>query len=522
MIETYRIVRSAGSGSALYLPPAACAALGIRQLARTVLAHGARRLQADVLPMAADGDTLAVTAGCAEALGLADGIPYRLRLRQGELCIGPVIGILAARRTEEIDVAPGSLACHFLHRYAAVGGLVYLFGAEDVDLDTETVAGYCWTPDTGSPNTAAGPEWERARRLAVRVQAAARAEVPPVPPHARTARFQGIAAAFLAEAELPAGGDRSGAAALGGGRLTPGRFPFPAALWRRAGFLTQAALDALVSRMGARLFNSHFFDKLEGHRLLAGDPEVGPHLPQTEPLQHFGQLFGLLQRDGRALLKRAEGNSGYGLMRVETGVEAGADTFRLRFRESAAVEVYATRADLEHRLLPLLEGCTYLLQQCVDLPEYRGRLSDYRLFMQKDAAGRWQARGVVGRFGQRDAIVTNFINSGFALPADDALRVAFGLGYPEAHALKADLLRFATAVCTALDRTGGCYGDLGLGVGLDREHRPWLFEVNKLPFHEMPLYMGDEQMYLEVKSGPLLYAAHLAGFGHERADGRAL
>lgn len=511
MIQTFRFVQTAAAPATLYLTQTALAALGMPHLSRTVVGHGCRRLHAAVVPLAEEGAELPVAPATAEALGLVEGIPYQLRWVDGEVRIGPVIGILAARRTRDIDPGPGSLARCFLLRYPLVGGLVYLCGAEDIDPATGTVAGYGWVPgESDEPDVPPAAEWERADALATRVRSRAASEEPPGPPHPRTARFQAMARAFLDQAVLPdAGPGWPGPHRLGEGRLVEGRFPLPSALWRRAGFLSLSTHEHLLDRMGNRIFNSSFFDKEEGYRMLCQHPRVGKYLPKTEPFARPDQMLPLLNGPGKAILKQTEGNSGYGLMRVERSEEG----YVLRFRERNGAELFHTWADVAERLAPVAGSGKYLLQQAVELPAYQGRLNDYRVMMQKDDRGRWQATGIVGRFGQQGSIVTNFVNAGYALPPEESFQRAFGVGRREAYQMKTDLVRFATMVCEALDDSGGNYGDLGLDVGIDTERRPWLFEVNKLPFHELLLYAGDPQTYLAVKSGPLLYAAHLAGFG---------
>lgn len=159
------------------------------------------------------------------------------------------------------------------------------------------------------------------------------------------------------------------------------------------------------------------------------------------------------------------------------------------------------------------EGQGLRLQPCADLPVYRERLLDFRIMMQKDDREEWTAQGIMGCFSQTGSAVTDFTGGGYALPPDEALRRALAIDWSEAYRLKSDLIEFAAGVCEALDRTGGCFGDLGLTVGIGRNRQFWLFEVSQLPCHELPLYMGDRQTYLAVKSGPLLYGAYLSGFG---------
>lgn len=511
MIDTFYFVRDPDEKQAIGLSPTALATLARPLSGQMLVSHGCRRIQTTIVPIPEEGRTLPVDPSVFESLGLVEGVPYRLRWDAGELRIGPVIGILIANQSDEIDISPGSFAQIYLLRYAAVGGLVYVFGANDIDFATETVTGYCWMP--GEPEAGAdelGRQWAHARAWAAKVRTAAKEDVAPAPVSARVAHYRRVAERFLAEVQRPEPLQAwSGSGRLGSGRFVQGRFPLPSALWRRTSTLSQKALDLLVARMGARFFNSYFFDKQEGHRMLSADRSIRRHLPVTEPLASFAHLLARVKRDGKAILKQVDGHSGFGLMRVE----ADADGYLLRFREQRDPERFLTPADLEQRLEDVFTGGKYMLQQCIDVPECQGRPHDYRVMMQKDDDGQWVVRGIIGRFGRRGSIVSNFIDGGFSLRSDEALKYAFGVDRHTAHRMEAEMIRFAIDVCRALERAGGCYGDLGLDLAFDRQRRLWLYEVNKIPSYGIPRYAGEEQMHLDIASGPLLFAARLAGFG---------
>lgn len=511
MIETFTFVRTEVPGGAIYLTRPAREALGRGCPGMTVLTHGARRLEATVVPIPDEGRELPISPAVADALMLMESIPYRLRWADGALLIGPVIGINVADHTQKPEwLEPGELRYGFLLRYPDVGGLVYLFGTDDMDLTSRTIEGYCWLPGEPDGSPAEPDVWVRCRTYGTRVQRTAAEEENPLPPHPRTARFKSRADQFLAETPPPEQrGGWSGVAGLGCGRFVPGRFPFPAAMWRRSITLGPSIRTRLMEQMGVRLFNSHFFNKDEAWRLLSVDPAVRPHLPATEPLRSAEQLVDWLDRHGRALLKPADSTSGFGLL----GLRREDDGYSLRNRQSGHVETIASVDALAERLAREIGDGGYLLQQWVELPVYRDRPNDYRVIMQKDDRGRWRVAGMLGRFGQPGAILTNFIQHGYALPGHEALLRVFGVSHREAHALETCISEVAMAVCEALDRSGGLYGDLGMDIAIDRDRRVWLFEVNKRYDMELPLHAGLEQMYLDVKSGPLLYAARLAGFG---------
>lgn len=510
MIETFTFVRTKGSPGTLWVTRPAQRALGRGVPGITVAAHGTRRLDMVLKPLEEESRVLPVSAALADYLGLVEGVPYRLKWAGASLLIGPVIGIHAAETLKPEHLRPGSLLYPYLLQYPNVGGLVCLFGTDGIDLKSETVEGVCWMPGEPDETLAERGAWQPGREISARAQAEAAAEANPLPPNPRMARFRGMADRFLADTPVPEPrGNWHGTPSLGGGRLVPGRFPFPAALWRRSVTMNREMRARLLGRLDGRLFNSHFFNKEEGDQLLAAHPAVREHLPATEPLSaDLERLLQWLARHGRVLIKPTDSTSGFGILGVEA-VEAG---FLMQNRHADSAELLADAEALRQRLEPVIAGGSYLLQQWIDLPVYNGRRNDYRVIIQKDGTGTWGVAGILGRFGAPGAMLTNFMKHGYALPPDEAMCLAFGLTWREAHRLRERVSRFAVRVGEALDESGGCYGDLGLDIGIDREQQIWLFEANKRYNMELHLYAGLEQTYLRVKSGPLRYAAYLAGF----------
>jgi hypothetical protein len=163
------------------------------------------------------------------------------------------------------------------------------------------------------------------------------------------------------------------------GGFVTGRFPWPGAVWRRTGYLGDRELELLLNRVGSGVFNARFFDKREGFRLLSLDPAVRPHLPATEPYDGPAQVLARIDSDGGVILKRQDGNSGYGLMLLRATADG---TFSLQFRERDETESFPSRDALAGRLKALLRGEPYLVQQWIDLPDYRGRRLDFRIMLQ--------------------------------------------------------------------------------------------------------------------------------------------
>jgi hypothetical protein len=237
-------------------------------------------------------------------------------------------------------------------------------------------------------------------------------------------------------------------------------------------------------------------------------PGLRPHLPETRQLEGHSQLLTILRRQRSVVLKLKRGYGGHGLVRVDEtgdGFEVCDDDSEQKWRcRDLSANPAVARC--------LRNPARYLVQARVDLPTYKGRQNEYRAVMQKDGAGVWTCRGWFGRFGQPGLPTSGVGTDGYRLPGEESIVRVFGCGRPEAQALGRRILRLATMVCDALDRTGECYGDLALDISVDRSRRLWLLEANKLHNPLSPARQGNMSVYLAVRSGPLLYASYLAGF----------
>ena len=158
----------------------------------------------------------------------------------------------------------------------------------------------------------------------------------------------------------------------------------------------------------------------------------------------------------------------------------------------------------------------YLIQQAVDLLEYKGQLIDFRCVVQKNQSNAWVCQAIIGRSGVKDSIVSNISSGGAASTAANILRKVIPASEANIEDLMAKIAAFAITVSNKLDEYGINCGTLGLDIGIDRKERLWLIEINNRdPDPGIALDIHDTQLYYTLKTGPLFYAKFLAGFKEE-------
>lgn len=293
-------------------------------------------------------------------------------------------------------------------------------------------------------------------------------------------------------------------------RFESGRFPFPAAVYRRVG-LSDEWKGRFCSLLGGRFFNARFFNKWELYCWTSADPALAAYLPDTRLYRAEPDFFEMLERFGTLYLKPVAGLGGRGIWKARAKGEGAVFTSRAggRNRVERVKNRAQTSAFLHRHLIP---GRS-LVQQALPLLRIRGGAADFRCVVQKDQTGRWRCRAIVGRRGRRGSVVSNISSGGRAFLLAGLSPGELPLPKGTAAGLEASLRAFALEVCAALDRYGlGC-GTLGLDIGVDTGGRLWLIEVNnRSPDPSIALDAGDRDLFDALRAGPLFYAKALAGF----------
>lgn len=281
------------------------------------------------------------------------------------------------------------------------------------------------------------------------------------------------------------------------------RAPIPKVVHKRVLYRESAPLRALarLHRRGVIFVNPHLIqNKARMSELLARDPRVRPHLPETHPYRP-ALLESFLKAGRGAILKPRIGSVGKGLIRV---VPLSDERVQVTVRTPRTL----TRSAMKRRFAKRLSG-GYLLQQYLPLARYNGRPFDLRVPVQRDGSGEWQTPGMVAKVAGKHPFLTNVAQGGRAIPGEKAIAHAFSA--EEAPLVAERVKRLAVDVASAVAREHRYAADLGLDIGVDRDGKPWLIEVNtrdqRYTFHEAGLHDAFRRLY----TNPLLYCARLLG-----------
>lgn len=446
------VFASPASGPVIDLPPHLIAQLGLAPARPAVLGTGARRMAVRVRRLPADaGNRILVGEAVRRRLALPERLHVHIRRNpDGSLELGPFFGILARRLPHQ---PPYGEQNRDFRLHMAVGRrhhvAVYAFSPDDLDL----------------------------KRLAVRARV-----------YDEKAR-----------------------------RWVRCTMPLPHVVWNRSywpGSRNRALLHRTLRqlrRRGAVPFNPGVGTKWHVYRLLAADPELRPHVPDTERYRGIETVLRFARRYPGVYMKPLWGGWGIGIMRIRRVGQGRFQISRTVGRKGRNWSRLVGPAGLQAAVRRLVDG-PYLVQQEIPLARLDGRLCDIRVLAQRRADGGWGVTGAVVRVGKPRSVISNLHGGGRAVELRRALAQIFA-GRPErVEATVAQIERLALKVVARVEARYGRFGEIGLDFGVDVTGHLWFIEVNSRPGRNSFRLTSPDDLWPATSANPVAYAKRLADF----------
>lgn len=271
------------------------------------------------------------------------------------------------------------------------------------------------------------------------------------------------------------------------------------------------ARHRLVRTFGVKLFNTRLGGKMRMHRLMHADPLLRKHLPVTRRVQGSGVVAQLVAGHGGVYLKPQNGAQGKGIIRLRRGKKGV--TYTLTTRDYAqvrgrAASVVGALSSLRGRV----SLSNYLVQPELDLLRLNGRICDVRVLVQKDVDGAWHVTGVAVRAGAAGRVISNLHGGGRSLRLERLLKSALGADEERIREMKEQIENLAIRIAQVLQRSTPCLGELGIDLGVDRQGRIWIIEANSRTGRAVFRRCGMHDEAGMADRRPLRYAMYLAGF----------
>jgi hypothetical protein len=215
-------------------------------------------------------------------------------------------------------------------------------------------------------------------------------------------------------------------------------------------------------------------NKLKVYKKVLKAKEFSSYLIPSTKLNKPDQTISFLDEHSKAVLKPLKGNQGKNVLFIEKlniseQYKLMEGQFIKEFNQKE-MEVFIGRLILEQE---------YLLQPFIECRTKAGLTYDFRLHVQKNGRGLWEITLIYPRISGNSKLISNISSGGYRGDLEPFLIEEFG---EESERIKVVLENFALSFSAHFDTLyEHSFDELGIDIGIDREQRLWIFEVNWRP-----------------------------------------
>ena len=155
-------------------------------------------------------------------------------------------------------------------------------------------------------------------------------------------------------------------------------------------------------------------------------------------------------------------------------------------------------------LKSIIEDKPYLVQQGIELLQYKRRPFDLRIFVQKNLNNEWEVTGIRGRVASPNKVITNLNNGGSDCSYEKL--VLHYLTRSESVKMKKKLFSLSIETANQLEKTFPLLKEIGLDIALDCTFYPWILEVNTKPGIKRYAKIFDKHTYQRIQKYAKNYA----------------
>lgn len=268
--------------------------------------------------------------------------------------------------------------------------------------------------------------------------------------------------------------------------------------------------EKLTRLYGARIFNDGFFDKWQVHEWLVNDRRMIPYVPSTIRYTRSQEASQFVRRHGTVYMKPVHGSLGLGIVRI-AGMSDGSYIYEIKRPNQAPTTGRANDAsDVVQSFRKRLNGRPYLLQQAIPLATMEGRPFDIRILLQRDDSGDWKRTKAFARLAKVGDITSNLSSGGEALPLSQPLERLFS-NRQRRNRCKAEIQKVSRLIAEVMEQQSGKkFGELGIDLGVDQTGHVWVIEVNSKPWKSPTTENGSQEIVDLAFERPIRYAKYLA------------
>ncbi|WP_438318264.1 YheC/YheD family protein [Sporosarcina sp. FA9] len=224
------------------------------------------------------------------------------------------------------------------------------------------------------------------------------------------------------------------------------------------------------------------------------------YLIPTEIIRSTSQFFKFSSAFEKIVFKPIDGRKGIGILFISkkgSNFTVGRNAITTTF----------TKQQLEELITERLKTGKYIGQPYIQSVTNSGQVFDFRLHVQKNGEGKWVITTIYPRVAPLGSIIPNINSGGFTNYLEPFLNQEFK---KDAFNIKRTLEYFSLSLANHLDELqmiqyGEVIDEMGIDIGLDENHKLWIYEVNWRPGCPPAFYLE-----LDVVKNGIKYAIYLA------------
>lgn len=255
--------------------------------------------------------------------------------------------------------------------------------------------------------------------------------------------------------------------------------------------------------------------KWEVYQILLKSEILKKHLPQTERYTNKKQMIKWLQKNKPFILKPLGGSHGAGVLKV-TKQNKRYEIIGRDLKNKKLHHTFPDEITLLQWVHHMIRQRNYIIQQYVDFVTTDKHPYDIRILVQKNQTGVWKTIGMAVRMGDISSVTSNLHGGGKVESVVKLVRREFGKN--KADEILSKVNTIANTLPPFIESLHGPLFELGLDIGIDRQGKVWIIEVNSKPGRKVFALLGDREKRLQSMVQPILYTKYLAN----RTGGKAV
>jgi len=295
------------------------------------------------------------------------------------------------------------------------------------------------------------------------------------------------------------------------------RYPLPDVVYDR---IPSRAIEAreniksarrrLMKIEGLKYFNPSFLNKWKVYKLLIANEDLSQYLPETKLLNRIN-LSHMLDDHKVVFIKPSNGSLGKGIVKARKDKNTGLINGLFGFQRIRRIKADSAEQFLK-KISSITKNKSYIVQQGIDLIKYQNSTFDLRIIFQKNGQGKWMISKKFVRVAAPGSSITNLSSGGRTERSRTVLNHIFKFDKNLIAEKNREMLKLCEMIADTLEPNNeNIFGELGLDIGIDKNGRLWLIEVNSKPRKTTQSEMSQKIVY-NTFHRPLEYAVYLAGF----------